>query len=129
MNLHNQLPSNIYVIDASTADDASADFTPKSGKFFSITCTVAGSVNVAGGSVFTYADASTLSDADAAKLIDPLDGEPFASDEDVETRGDAYYESISSEFRAIPMIAGQTIYGRFDSVKSDGTFTGFAYAG
>ena len=43
--------------------------------------------------------------------------------------GDAFYESISSQDTDLTMIAGQTIYGRFDSLKSDGTFTGFAYAG
>jgi len=127
MNLHNQLPSNIYVIDA-TATDLQA--TPKSGKFFSITCGVAGSISVTGGGVFIYVDASALvNDAAAQKFIDPSNGVAFSTKAEVVTLGDGFYESVPSEARAIPMIAGQTIYGRFDSVKTDGTFTGFAYAG
>ena len=126
MHPHNQLPSNIYVIDAAATD---VQATPRSGKFFAISCTIAGSVLVTGGGIFIYADVSDLSDADAQKLIDPQDGQAFASDEEAETRGDGFYESIATEARTIPMIAGQTIYGLFDSVKSDATFTGFAYAG
>ena len=127
MNLHNQLPSNIYVIDA-TATDVNA--TPKNGKFFSITCTAAGSITVTGGSAFIYVDASELADdAASQKFIDPSDGVAFSKKAEVVSAGDGFYESIPTEARAIPMIAGQTIYGRFDSVKSDGTFTGFAYAG
>jgi len=123
------LPKRIYVIDA-TATDLQA--TPKSGKFFSITCSVAGSVNVTGGGVFIYVDASELAnDAAAQKFIDPSDGVAFSTKAEVEAAaaGDGFYESIPTEARAIPMIAGQTIYGRFDSLKSDGTFIGFAYAG
>jgi hypothetical protein len=121
------LPKRIYVIDA-TATDLQA--TPKSGKFFSITCSVAGSVNVTGGGVFIYVDASALADdAAAQKFIDPSDGVAFSTKAEVVTADDGFYESIPAEARAIPMIAGQTIYGRFDSIMSDGTFTGFAYAG
>jgi len=126
MHPHNQLPSNIYVIDAAATD---VQATPRSGKFFAISCTIGGSVIVTGGGIFIYADVGDLSDADAQKLIDPQDGQAFASDEDAEARGDGFYESIATEARTIPMVAGQTIYGRFDSVKSDATFTGFAYAG
>ena len=43
--------------------------------------------------------------------------------------GDGFFETLSTSEVDLVMIAGQTIYGRFDSVKSDGTFTGFAYAG
>lgn len=121
------LPKSIYVIDA-TATDLQA--TPKSGKFFSITCSVAGSVNVTGGGVFIYVDASELADnAAAQKFIDPSDGVAFSTKAEVEAADDGFYESIPTEARAIPMIVGQTIYGRFDSLMSDGTFTGFAYAG
>lgn len=121
------LPKSIYVIDA-TATDLQA--TPKSGKFFSITCSVAGSVSVTGGGVFIYVDANTLAnDAAAQKFIDPSDGVAFSTKAEVVAADDGFYESIPTEARAIPMIAGQTIYGRFDSLMSDGTFTGFAYAG
>lgn len=126
MHPHNQLPSNIYVIDADTID---VQATPRSGKFFAISCSSAGDVIVTGGGIFIYADVSELSDADAQKLIDPQDGQAFATDEEAEARGDGFYESIATEARTIAMVAGQTIYGRFDSVKSDGDFTGFAYAG
>jgi len=126
MNLHNQLPSNLYVIDV-TATDVFA--TPKSGKFFAITCTAAGSVITKGGSTFIYCDASTLSDAQAATFLDPSTGVPFVSDEAMETSGDGFYQSIATEERTFVMIAGQTIYGRFDSLKSSNSFTGFAYAG
>jgi hypothetical protein len=121
------LPKSIYVIDA-TATDLQA--TPKSGKFFSITCSVAGSVSVTGGGVFIYVDATALAnDAAAQKFIDPSEGVAFSTKAEVVAAGDGFYESIPTEARAIPMIAGQTIYGRFDSLMSDGTFTGFAYAG
>ena len=43
--------------------------------------------------------------------------------------GDGFFQTVSDTEVDLPMIAGQTIYGRFDSLKSDGTFTGFAYAG
>mgnify|MGYP003645502386 CR=1 FL=1 len=128
MNLHNQLPSNLYVIDASATDVYA---TPKSGKFFAITCTVAGSVLTKGGSTFIYCDASELTDANAQTFIDPLTGIPFLLDDDMEAaaNGDGFYQSIDTEPRTFVMLAGQTIYGRWDSLKSNGTFTGFAYAG
>jgi hypothetical protein len=126
MNLHNQLPSNIYVIDANATD---VQAPPRSGKFFAISCSVAGDIIVTGGGIFIYADTTELSDTAAAKLIDPQTSQPFVSDEIAEARGDGYYESIPTEARTIPMIVGQTIYGRFDSVKASNSFVGFAYAG
>ena len=125
MNLHNQLPSNIYVITAVTTDVSA---TPVRGKFFAITCTVAGTVKVKGSGVFQYVDISDASDVHTG-FIDQSDGEVFGSDSDMNSAGDGFFETLSTVEVDLVMIAGQTIYGRFDSVKSDGTFTGFAYAG
>ena len=119
------LPKSIYVISATTTDVFA---TPRSGKFFSITCSVAGTVKVKGGGVFEYVDISDATDT-FQNYIDPSTGVAFADDAAMNTAGDGFYESISTQDTDLVMIAGQTIYGRFDSLKSDGTFTGFAYAG
>jgi len=125
MNLHNQLPSNIYVISASATTASS----PVNGKFFSITCSVAGDITVKGGACFEYINIDAASAADVVKYIDPSTGDAYV--DEAAANGDAtgFYQKVSSQDVRITMVAGQTIYGRFDSVKSDGTFTGFAYAG
>ena len=117
MNLHNQLPSNIYVISTAVTNQ----LPPAKGKFFSITCTVAGTVSVKGGAGFEHKAGSVS----GTSHIDPSTGVAHTGN----TAAEGFFEKISSAELDIPMIAGQTIYGRFDSVKSDGTFTGFAYAG
>jgi len=125
MNPQNQLPSSIYVISATTTDVSAA---PVRGKFFSITCTAAGTVKVKGGGVFQYVDVSDATNVHTG-FIDADTGKAYTSDADMNSDGDGFFETVSTSEVDIPMIAGQTIYGRFDSVKSDGTFTGFAYAG
>lgn len=119
----NALPSSTYVID-----DAATDLqaTPKSGKFHSIACSVGGTVTVTGGGVYIYVDVTVASNVHTG-FIDPATGVAFATDAAMNTAGDGFYESVSTTTRDIVMIAGQSIYGKFDSVKSDGTFTGFAY--
>ena len=131
MNLHNQLPSNIYVIDAAVTDtdaDSNPVAHPIQGKFFAINCTIAGTVKVTGGSIFQYVDIDDSSSVHQ-NFIDADTGEAYSADSAMNTDGDGFFETISTGEVNIPMIAGQTIYGRFDSLKSDGTFTGFAYAG
>ena len=119
------LAKSIYVISTTTTDVFA---TPKSGKFFSITCSIGGVVKVKGGGVYEYVDVSDATNT-FQNYIDPATGVAFVSDAAMNAAGDAFYESISSQDTDLTMIAGQTIYGRFDSLKSDGTFTGFAYAG
>ena len=119
----NSLAKNTYLISATTTDVSA---TPKQGKFFSITCTVAGTVKVKGGGVYEYVDVSDATNT-FGNYIDPNTGAAFATDAAMNTRGDGFYERIGTAETDIAMIAGQTVYGRFDSVKSDGTFTGFAY--
>jgi len=90
--------------------------------FFAINCTVAGTATVEGGAYVYFASGATP----GVGYIDPRTGEPFGA---ATTTGEAgYYETIGTTDVAIPMIAGQTVYGKFDTVKSDGTFTGFAYS-
>ena len=125
MNLHNQLPSNIYLVSTTTTDVSAA---PKNGKFFSITCTAAGTVKVKGGAIFQYVDVSDSTSVHTG-FIDADTGQAYTSDSDMNSDGDGFFQTVSTSEVDIPMIAGQTIYGRFDSLKSDGTFTGFAYAG
>ena len=102
--------------------------TPVRGKFFAITCSVAGTVKVKGADIFQYVDVTDATDVHT-NFIDQSDGEVFGSDSDMNSAGDGFFETLSTVEVDLVMIAGQTIYGRFDSVKSDGTFTGFAYAG
>jgi hypothetical protein len=123
------LAKNIYVINSDDAGLAS----PRSGKFTSITCTTVGTgVQVTGGGIFVNIDVSAASNV-FQKFIDPLTGVAFVSDAAMTATGDGYYEFVSSEATTLTMIAGQTIYGRFNSVRGlggqNGTFTGFAYAG
>ena len=125
MNLHNQLPDNVYIISATTTDVSAA---PIRGKFFAITCSVAGTVKVKGAGVFEYVDVSDASDVHT-KYIDADTGEAYSADSDMNSDGDGFFQKVDGNETDIVMIAGQTIYGRFDSLKSDGTFTGFAYAG
>ena len=113
----NSLAKNTYLISATTTDVSA---TPKQGKFFSIACTVGGTVKVKGGGVYESTDTFL-------NYIDPNTGAAFADDAAMNTRGDGFYERIGTVETDIVMTAGQTVYGRFDSLKSDGTFTGFAY--
>jgi len=125
----NLTPTNTYIIDATATDllatpynaDASLD-----SYFHTISCSVAGTVNVTGGSIFVYVDVSE-STSDFAKFINPDTGEVFADNTTMDALGDGFYESISTESRALKMGVGQTVYGRFTAVQSDGTFEGFAY--
>lgn len=119
----NSTPKNIYVISATTTDVAA---TPVSGKFSAITCSVAGTVKVTGGGIFQYVD---VGDADNVhtNFIDADTGLVYAADAAMNTDGDGFFETVNTAEVDLVMIAGQTIYGKFDSVKSDGTFTGFAY--
>jgi hypothetical protein len=89
---------------------------------------VAGTVKVKGGGVYEYVDVTDATDT-FQNYIDPNTGVAFANDAAMNTRDDGFYQRIDSVETDIAMIAGQTVYGRFASVKSDGTFTGFAYAG
>ena len=125
MNLHNLLPSNIYIIGTSATTFAS----PDNGKFFSITCTAAGTVKVKGGAIREYVNIDTASAIDVVKYIDPNTGAAYADEPAASGDPTGFYQRVATEESHFPMIAGQTIYGKFDSVKSDGTFTGFAYAG
>ena len=130
MNLHNQLPSNIYVIATDVVDTVggSPAGRPKKGKFFSVTCTAAGTVKVTGGGIFQYVDVTDATNVHQ-NFLDPDTGVAYSADAAMNTDDDQFFETLSTVQVSIPMIAGQTIYGRFDSVESDGTFTGFAYAG
>ena len=119
----NSTPKNIYVISATTTDVAA---TPVSGKFSAITCSVAGTVKVTGGGIFQYVDISDATDVHT-NFIDADTGLVYANDDAMDTDGDGFFETVSTVEVDLVMIAGQTIYGKFDSVKSDGTFTGFAY--
>lgn len=119
-----EFPKNIYIIDANTVD-VSAD--PDQGVFVAINCTVAGTVKVKGGGIYQYKDVST-STTDYTNYIDPSTGAAFVDDATMNTANDGFYEVVDSVEVDIPMIAGQTVYGRFNTVKSDGVFTGFAYA-
>ena len=121
-----QLPKNTYLISATTTD---VNAGPKNADhFFAITCSVAGTVKVRGGGVYEYVDISDATDT-FQNYIDPDTGIAFANDAAMNTAGDGFYQRIDTIDTDIAMIAGQTVYGRFASVKSDGTFTGFAYAG
>lgn len=125
MNPHNQLPSNIYVISTS----ATGDETPLRGNFFAITCTIAGNVTVTGGGIHEYVDIDSATGGEVVKYIDPNTGVAYVDTDGADGDSPGFYEKVGSETSVLSMIAGQTIYGRFDSVKTDGTFTGFAYAG
>lgn len=125
MNLHNQLPDNVYIISATTTDVSAV---PIRGKFFAITCSVAGTVKVKGAGVFEYVDVSDATNVHQ-NYIDADTGEAYSADSAMNSDGDGFFQKIDTSETDIVMIAGQTIYGRFDSLKSDGTFTGFAYAG
>ena len=111
MSQSSSFPKSTYLISATTTD---VNATPKHGSFSAVTCTVAGTVKVRGGGVYEYVDVSDASDVHTS-FIDPTTGVVFADDAAMNTRGDGFYQKINS------------VYGRFDSVKSDGTFTGFAY--
>lgn len=127
-----QMPKNTYLISAS----ATTNVGPKNADhFFAVTCTVAGTVKVKGGGVYEYVNIDGASAADVVKYINPDTGVAFpnvvdGSDDDLANgKTTGFYQRVDSVETDIAMIAGQTVYGRFASVKSDGTFTGFAYAG
>lgn len=119
----NLLPTSTYII---TASATGADVTPASGTVFhSVTCSIGGSITVNAGSVYEFVDGATASETGATGYINPNTGEAFS----VTGHGGystGFYQPVGTT--TITMIAGQTIYGRFTTVQSDGTFTGFAYA-
>lgn len=119
------LPKNTYVI--STIADRRNGASVR-GSFFAITCSIAGTVNIKGAGIYEYVDVSA-STTDYLNYIDPSTGERFVDNAAIDAAGDGFYEHVSTTATSVDMIAGQTIYGKFDEVGSDGTFTGFAYAG
>lgn len=121
-HISNTLPNNTYLISA----DVDIKAPPRQGKFNAVTCTVAGTLKVTGGGVYEYVDVSDATDT-FQNYIDPDTGAPFVDDATMNTAGDGFYERKAGVSTDVVMIAGQTIYGRFDNVTSDGTFTGFAY--
>ncbi len=122
-HISNTLPNNTYLISA----DVDIKAPPRQGKFTAVTCTVAGTLKVTGGGVYEYVDVSDATNT-FQNYIDPDTGAPFVDDATMNTAGDGFYERKSGVSTDIAMIAGQTVYGRFDNVTSDGTFTGIAYA-
>ena len=119
-----EFPKNIYIISADAVDGPAS---PDQGVFVAINCSVAGSVIVKGGGIYEYKDV-TDSIIDYGDYINPSTGDAFVDDATMNDAGDGFYEALDSVEVTIPMIPGQTIYGRFNTVESDGTFTGFAYA-
>ena len=121
-----QMPKNTYLISAA----ATTNVGPKNADhFFAVTCTVAGTVKVKGGGVYEYVNIDGASAGDVVKYIDPSTGSAYTGTAAADGDTTGFYQRIDSVETDIAMIAGQTVYGRFASVKSDATFTGFAYAG
>ena len=127
----NAFSTNTYLIAADVIADGEtvAQTTygaSNGGAFHAITCTVAGTVKVRGGGLYKFVDVSDATDVHQ-NFINPATGAPFISDAVMNAALDGFYESIDSIDVSVVMIAGQSIYGKFASVLSDGTFTGFAY--
>jgi hypothetical protein len=133
------LPKALYIIDAAATDvyatptvqlpdgETSGRKEVKT-KFIAVTCTVAGTLKVKGGSIFKYVDVSD-STSDFSSYRDGATGAAYASNAAMDALGDGFFQALETVEIDLPMIAGQTVYGNFDSLKSDGTFTGFAYVG
>ena len=119
------LPKNTYIIDAGASR---RDGQPVRGSFFAITCSIPGSVKLKGAGIYKFVDVD-VSVVDYLSYIDPSTGERFVDDAAMTAAGDGFYELLDTIEDTVPMIAGQTIYGKFTEVGSDGTFTGFAYVG
>lgn len=129
MNIHNQLPRNTYLIATTTTTHAA----PQSGKIFAITCTTGGTVKVKGAGIFEYVDIDGANADTVVKYINPDTGKAFpnvvdgSSGDLANGKAAGFYErSVETD---LVMVAGQTVYGRFDSAISDGSFKGFFYAG
>lgn len=126
----NLIPNQTHIIDVAAVDLQATPYNGDSSLdnyFHTISCSVGGTVNVTGGSVFVYVDVSE-STSDFEKFIDPATGKIFISNAVMDAYGDGFFQSIDTEARALVMGVGQTVYGKFTSVKSDGTFAGFAYS-
>lgn len=121
-----QMPKNTYLISAS----ATTNVGPKNADhFFAVTCTVAGTLKVKGAGVYEYVNIDDANSTEVVKYIDPSTGAAYTGTAAATGDTTGFYQRVDSVETDIAMIAGQTVYGRFASVKSDGTFTGFAYAG
>ena len=125
-------PKHVYVLDGTdTAGNRAPRISaPDEQVFHSIHSTLSASISVTGYGIFEYV-ASVADNAAAAKYIDPLTGEPFVSKAifDDSDHGAGFYEKIDTEAMTVPMIAGQTMYGKFKTIDTNGTtFKGFAYA-
>lgn len=113
------LGKNIHVITTS----ATAQVGPTVGDhFYAINCTAPGTCTVEGGPYVYFASGATP----GVGYIDPDTGEAFGASDTTSAAG--FFAPVSTTDVALVMIAGQTVYGRFNTLKSDGTFTGFAYS-
>ena len=121
----NLIGKNPYYIDGDVTATLSGNHY-----FHTITCLAAAVLILKGGGIFEHVDVSGLTnDAAAAKYIDPLTGDPFATkvianDAD---HGDGFYEAISTEGVTFSIPAGATIYGRFTEIDSGGSDKVIAY--
>ena len=86
-----------------------------------------------GSGIFEYVDIDGADAATVVNYINPDTGKAFpnvvdgSSGDLADGKAAGFYER--SRETDLLMVAGQTVYGRFDSAISDGTFKGFFYAG
>jgi hypothetical protein len=119
-------PSSKYLKSSYVIETDTTNGRPSTGYFSAITCNVAGNVIVRGSGLFGFADADG-SPTGWVAYIDPSTGKRFADADALLAAGDGYYEFVPTINVGLTMVSGQTIYGRWTSVSSDGTFTGFAF--
>ena len=111
---------HLYRIDTTWAAlEPVSEKSGETGYFTEIHCSIAGTVTVKGRGLWVELEASV----DGTDYIDPATG--VAHTGNTASRG--CYEALPTTEVAFVMIAGQTIYGHFDQLKSDATFTGYAY--
>lgn len=101
-----------YLLDAN-GEEAIA---PTGGHFDAIYCTTSGTVQLKAGGIFQYlaavAEGATNTNT---TFINPATGVAFVAGDDNIAAG--FYEGDGSQYVNVPMVAGQTIYGRISAAK------------
>ena len=124
-------PSNAFPKEFVLIDEAQT----ATGDFFAIHVLAAADANltVKGSGIRVYVDIDAASAAEVVKYINPDTGEAFPAVVDgsagdlADGKAAGFYERVSTEDTVIPCVAGNTIYGNFNSITGTASDQIIAY--
>jgi hypothetical protein len=124
-------PSNAFPKEFVLIDEAQT----ATGDFFAIHVLAAADANltVKGSGIRVYVAIDGASAAEVVKYINPDTGEPFPGVVDgspadlADGKPAGFYERVSTVDTVIPCVAGNTIYGNFNSITGEASDKIIAY--